>query len=482
MSSYRITLTLIAKGSINNLHRREVIEAFHQKGVEVQYLVREDYVHLLPKFPDCRYLTCRFVTETGRLRYWRDLFRYLRFLYPGWDICNRHWFHGLMKGKDKISKRLKNRLFFFLARFRSFMNLLKWIEGKYLYTGEIEGIDPSQVDQLLLLGLGTLGSELENILNYWARKQGISVVHMVGNYDHLTSKGYRGGPIDHLLVWGPAMRDDAIYYQGIEPEKIRMIGSIRYNAVSGEIRLSREEFFKSCGLDPGKRTILFAGPLGEYHYFEMLQIFEELLKKDDRYQMIFRIYPDKSLMASVYIKPIMTYAQSIPQVHVSLSDPHYQTGSKKMEVPQIEQDELWHSLQYSDVIVNHFSTMGLEACMFDKPVVYILYFPNTGYTWIQPPTYYDHGLAIHNRRMLGYGIMRTASNQEELIECIKDAVAHPEKFADERRRVVEKELGPLDGKAVSRLVEACWEIFQSQRGERKSDSIPEHQKGGRPLV
>jgi hypothetical protein len=467
MKSYCITLTLIAKGSINNLHRREIIEAFRQKGIEVQYLVREDYVHLLPKFTDCRYLTCRFVAETGRLKYWRDLFRYLRYLYPGWDICNRHWFQGIMKGKDKIHKRWLNRLFFFLARFRFFMNFLKWIEGKFLYDQELEGIDPSWIDQLVLLGIGTHGSDLENILNHWARRHGKSVIHLVGNYDHLTSKGYRGGPVDHLLVWGPAMRDDAVFYQGIAPEKIRMIGSIRYNAVISEIRLSREEFFKSCGLDPVKKTILFAGPLGEYHYFEMLHIFEELLKKDNRYQMIFRVYPDKSLMASAYIRPIMTYAQSLPQVYISLSDPHYQTGSKKMEVPQIEQDELWHSLQYSDVIINHFSTMGLESCLFNKPVIYLLYFPQTGYTWIQPPIYFDHGLAIHNRRMLEYGLARTASSRGELMAAIEDALSFPEKFTQERRRAVENELGPLDGKVVSRLVESCWEIFQRHQAKER---------------
>jgi hypothetical protein len=459
MKSYKIALTLIAKGSINNLHRREVVDAFRQKGVEVHYLVREDYVHLLPKFSDCRYLTCRFVTETGRMKYWRDFFRYLRFLYPGWDICNRHWFLGLLKGKDKIHKRLQNHLFFFLARFRSFMNLLKWIEGKYLYTGDIQGIDPSQIDQLLLLGIGTHGSELENILNYWARKQGISVVHMVGNYDHLTSKGYRGGPIDHLLVWGPVMRDDAVRYQDIEPEKIKIIGSIRYNAVQGEIRLTREEFFHSCGLDPAKKTILFAGPQGEYHYFEMFEAFEQLIRENDQVQMIYRIYPDKAVMAEAYMKPIIHYARSIPNVYVSLADPHYQTGAKNLEVPQIEQDELWHALKYSDILVNHFSTMGLEACMFDKPVIYIRYFPQTGYTWIQPPVYYDHGMAIHNRRMLESGVARTAYSRDELVRTIKDAIAYPEKFQEHRREIVKQELGPLDGKACQRLVDSCVEAY-----------------------
>lgn len=101
--------------------------------------------------------------------------------------------------------------------------------------------------------------------------------------------------------------------------------------------------------------------------------------------------------------------------------------------------------------------------MFDKPVIYLLYFPQTGYTWIQPPIYYDHGLAIHNRRMLKYGLARTASNRDELIEAIVDAVTYPEKYADERRKAVENELGPLDGNAVSRFVEACCEIYDNHR-------------------
>ena len=237
------------------------------------------------------------------------------------------------------------------------------------------------------------------------------------------------------------MREEAIRLQGIASEKIRQIGSIRYNAVRGEIRLGREDFLRACGLDPAKRTILFAGPLGEYHYFEMFEAFKQLTAGGGVYQLILRVYPDKGLMASPYIQPIIQYAKSLPNVYVSLSDPHYRTGVKNMEVPQIEQDDLWHALEHCDVVVNHFSTMGLEACLFDKPVVYLLYSPTHAYTWIQPPVYFDHGLAIHNRRMLAYGVARTAANREELIEAIKEAIAQPEKFAEQRREVVRQEFG-----------------------------------------
>ncbi len=462
MPSYKIALTLIAKGSINSLHRREVVEAFRKEGIEVQFLVREDYIHLLDKLQDCQYLPCCFVEETGINKSWRVFTRYLRYLYPSWDPSKKIIFKGINQLHSKLSKRLLHRFFFFLARFRRVMRLMVALEGKLLFSKTIEGINPNNIDQLLLLGLGTYGSHYEGILNWWAHQHGISVVHLVGNYDHLSIKGYRGGPVNHLLVWGPVMRADARYFHGIHDSKIQMIGSLRHNAVQEDLRYDRKTFLRACGLDPSKKTILFAGPQGDFHYFEMLQAFESL-SAEGIYQLIFRIYPDKVLMSSPSIKPIIRYAKNLPNVYVSIADPHYQIGMKDLEVPQIEQNDLWHALQHSDVVVNHFSTIGLEACMFDKPVVYLQYFPETGYTWLQPPLYLDHSLLLHNRRMLNYGVARMASNREELIEGIKDAIANPEMYKEERKLAVQQELGPLDGKALQRLVNACIEAYQTER-------------------
>ncbi len=449
---------------MNNLHRPEMVEAFRARGVEVCFLVRADYLHLMNRVPGCRYLACRFAKDNPRSQRWLSLFRYTRTLYPANNPGKRAWFKGINAGR-RLSSRVAYAFLNFLARFRLVMQWIAVMETWFYRPDVVEGLDPAQIDQLLLLGVGTHGAEHESVLTWWARRHGIPVVHMVANYDHLASQGYRSAEVDNLLVWGPTMRHDAIHLHGIAEKNIRMIGALRYNNIARQIKHDRDTFLKTRGLDPTKRIILFAGGMHEYHYFEMLRLFDELQGGTDAYQLILRVYPDKMFMASPYIKPLIGYAANLPGVYVSVGDPFYQTAAKDRPVMQFEEDELWHALQYSDVVINLYSTIALEACLFDKPVVYQIYYPMQGYAWLQPPRYLDWGLLSHNRRLVEYGFAQLAHSSQELLAAVEDAVAHPERFRTQRRRAVAQELGVIDGAACERLVEACLAVWErSVRG------------------
>ncbi len=355
-----------------------------------------------------------------------------------------------------------NALTEWIGRFQIFMRLIAWCES-YLYRQEkIEGLDGTETDQLLLLGVGADGAEHETKLTWWARQHQISVVHMIGNWDTLTSKGYPGVQVSMLLVWGPVMKGDAVNLHDIPAANIRMIGSIRYDRLHEAIHQTREEFFGHLGLAPDKKTILFAGPLSEDQYFEMLQAYEELLAEDNGYQMIFRMYPGKNFMASPYAKPIIHYAQSLPSVYVSIGDPDYRVGSKDKAVMQIEQFELWHAFQYSDVVINYFSTVALESCVFDRPVISILYRPMHNYGWLYPPVYADHPGLPHNMRLCTYGAVQRVNDRAELLAAIREAVAQPDKYQAQRRKAVEEEMGVLDGRVIQRMVDCCMEAKSKQ--------------------
>jgi hypothetical protein len=472
----RLGIVLIAKGSMNNLHRLDVVETFRAKGVDPVFIVREDYKHLIRPIPGCRYAACRFVPPAAGQRFLRNLFCYIRSLYPSGDVYGRSWFGAANALRAKLRQRLSHRFFNWLAGFRGAMRLLLAIEGSLYRSNLVEGLESAEIDQLLLLGIGTHGAEHEIALTWWARHNGISVVHMIANYDHLTIKGFRGVPVDRLLVWGPVMRDDAIRLHAVDADRIRIIGSVRYDNVGRQKFADRETFLRARGLDPAKRTILFAGAMHEFHYYEMLEVFEEMRRQDDAIQLILRIYPDKLFMVLPYIKPLIRYGQSVPGVYVSVGDPNFRVGRKDEPVPEIEEDELMHALKHADVVVNLFSTIALEACIFDKPVVYVLYYPQRADAWIRPPRYFDWGLALHNRRMVDYGIARMAADRKALIEAIGDALANPGKSREERKRTVELELGPMDWKACERLAESCVEALASSRG-RMPDRAPEEGTG-----
>lgn len=450
-SGYRLLIALIAKGSMNNLHRSDIVEAFQRKGVEVSFLVRKDYLALLRPIDGCRYLTCGFPEERGIKGVFRRTLRYLRSLYPVGAIGRRE----TRPHEQRLRMKVLHAANEWIARFKIVMRLIAWCE-KYLYLNEqIEGLDGTETDQLLLLGVGADGAEHETKLTWWARQHGISVVHMIGNWDTLTSKGYPGVPVSMLLVWGPVMRGDAVDLHDIPTANIREIGSIRYDRLHEAIQQPREEFLGRLGLDSGKKTILFAGPLSEDQYFEMMQAYEELLAEDNGYQMIFRMYPGKLFMASPYAKPIIHYARSLPGVYVSIGDPDYRVGSKDKAVMQIEQFELWHAFQYSDVVINYFSTVALESCVFDRPVISMLHRPMHNYGWLSPPQYADHPGLPHNMRLYSYGAVQRVKNRQELLTTIREAVLQAGKYRAERRKAVELEMGPLDGLVVERMVDSC---------------------------
>jgi hypothetical protein len=262
------------------------------------------------------------------------------------------------------------------------------------------------------------------------------------------------------------MREDAVRLQAIPTEDIRRIGAVRYDSIGRNTLVDKEAFLRQRGLDPHRRTVLFAGSRIEYHYFEMLEAYKELLAQDDRYQLIVRIYPTKRLMVSPYIEALLTYAARFPRVYVSIGDPHYRTGDSEREALRIEEEELWHSLRYADVVVNLYSTVALEACIFDKPVINMWYFGAMGQMYLRRPVYIPYPKYFHIRKLVGYGGTESAYSRAELLQRIQEAAGTPARLAEGRRRTVAAECGALDGRASERLAEACADALRAWRMRR----------------
>ena len=450
----RIGIALVGKGATNHLHRPGVVAAFAAQGAEVCFLVRDDYWELIERLPGVSYEPIRFVPERGVCGTLRRFCRGVRFLYPARDIGRRTRFRQRL-ATQPLHWRLINRALRLLACSRHGMRLLIALERLLYPPGELVDLAPAAIDQLLLLGMGAHATAEDGTLTWWARHHGIPVIHMTGNYDNLSSQGFRGVPVERLLVWGPSMRADATRLQGLAPERISEIGSIRYDSIVNRSLLSRADFLASCGFDPARKTILFAGAMMEFHYFEMLRIFEQLQQQDDRYQLILRLRPNKTLLNSPYMGPLLHYVRTRPHLYASIGDPHYRSGARDREVLHIEEDELWNAIAHSDVVVNIFSTMSLEACIFDKPAINMWYFPPSDAGMMRGPEYIDFTLSFHTRRLLGYGAIPVARSPEELTQRILQAIAEPAQFQAQRRSVLQNECGVLDGHAAERLAAFC---------------------------
>ena len=118
-----------------------------------------------------------------------------------------------------------------------------------------------------------------------------------------------------------------------------------------------------------------------------------------------------------------------------------------------------------DVVINHFSTIAVEASIFDKPALQMWYFLKPNGAMRFPPVYLNWPSCFHTRRLLSYGATPVVESREALMDGIREALDEPAKRAAERARLVEREVGALDGKALERMVAACGEEYKRFKSE-----------------
>ncbi|MBI4765608.1 MAG: CDP-glycerol glycerophosphotransferase family protein [Deltaproteobacteria bacterium] len=452
---FRLGIPLLGKGATTHLHRKMLIQAIQKKGVEVCFLVREDYADLLEPIPGCHYITYHPPEVSGRIsQKILDFCQSMRRLYPRKDLFRKWQYRTLSKSNPSLLGKLFHGFQHRMAGSKQIMKFFGFIEGLIYRSIESKTHDSFLLDQLLVLGVGSPIDSLSLPITWWGLKKGIPVVHFVGNYDSLSSNGFRGHPIKKVLVWGPNMLRDARDLHGIPEERIQVIGSIRYNDLDSRKKQPREEFFKQRGLKATAKTLTFAGFFFEFHYFEIISVFKQLKKTIENLQLILRIYPNKRLLRSPFMELLIEHTENMKDIYISLADPFYRKGEKDRVVLQIEEEELWDILNYSDVLVNVFSTIAVEASIFDKPVINMWYFQKTR-GLLKEPVYLDYPLQWHLQRLMSYGAIKTAVNQEELMNLIRDALLNPPACREERKKMVEEECGLLDGQAAERLVACC---------------------------
>lgn len=469
---YRIGIGLFGKGSTNHLHRPEIVSAFLKRGFQVTYIVRDDYVPLLSRLEGCSYTTCRVRAETG----WRlgviNFCQRVRAMYPARNRGHRQEFFGTTWVSLRPWTVARNLFCLFLACYRWGASLAAHVEASLFRPFLVDGLLHDSFDLLLLLGIGTVNSELEGAVTLWAERNHLPVVHCIGNYDNLTSKGFRGIIPECLLVWGPQMVDDAQKLHGISRSRVRIIGSLRYNSIrkSGNLK-EKGSFFRDIGLDPERKTIVFAGFIYESQYFEVMEIYRQLHEKGNDCQLILRLYPNKVFMNSVFILPIMEYARSLPRVFVSCADPHFKNGSRDREVLQVEEKELWNILYHCDILIDFYSTIALEGAIFNKSLLRMHYEPPVARIEIKKAVPVAFWNLIHNKRIMSYGAIEIARSRAELIELLEKRLQQPAEFHSERKKMVNRECGPLDGGACERLINECLRIIKVEKTQGTNRTI-----------
>ena len=286
---------------------------------------------------------------------------------------------------------------------------------------------------------------------------GIPTAAFIFSWDNLTSQGRVVLPYDYYLVWNESLKYQLLeMYDWIKPEKVCVTGTPQFDLHFREdTYLSRHDYCKQVGADPNRPLVLYTTGManhmpGEPEIVESIAGMLTSYPKKDRPQLLVR----------VYAKDLTGRFNDLRRQRddILFADPIWE---REWLTPKPEDSvALVNALRHCALGINVASTISLELCMFDKPVINVGYNPPS--VPISDLSYADYYEFDHYKPVVESGAVQVAWSSEQLEELIKKSLSVPEGQQEQRKELIDKMFGQtLDGRSGERVAEALLKIAQN---------------------
>jgi hypothetical protein len=320
-------------------------------------------------------------------------------------------------------------------------------------------------DLVVVTSVGNLRG-LDALLMREARRHGCKVASVVLSWDNTSSRGIGGATPDFVVAWTPTMKRELVEYQDLKSGQIFVGGVAHWDRYYSVESRTREELFRQFQLDPGRRLVLFAtaAPTGWAELnVDVVHILGRALVEHalaGSCQVLVRLHPNyfsrnRESTARDALRQIEEAAASY--THMRLTAPRLNSRAVTFDLSSEDASDLQDLLRHCDVLVTSFSTVMLEACIFDKPVVNVAF---ARYSHRMGQSYTAVANYAHLKRILAAGGTRTATTPEELLTCLNAYLLRPELDSDGRMRIREQECGPYPGTAGRRIGEHLLQLAE----------------------
>lgn len=287
---------------------------------------------------------------------------------------------------------------------------------------------------------------------------GIPTATFLFSWDNLTSQGRIMLPYDYYLVWNEAIRDQLLsIYDEIRPEQVFVTGTPQFDFhFRQEFYWSREEFCAHVGADPARPIVLYSTGMANHMPGEpqVVEAIADMLREmgdGEAPQLLVRVYP----------KDLTGRFDALKRRRPDILFPVIPWEPAWL-TPKFEDSYLLtNTLRHAALGINIASTISLELCMFDKPVINVAYNPpgvNAGY--IDVSRYYDFD---HYRPIVESGAISVAYSEDEMKEMLHQALIVPQARSARRRRLIQSMFGDtLDGQVGARVAQVLHQLTLPQ--------------------
>jgi hypothetical protein len=288
----------------------------------------------------------------------------------------------------------------------------------------------------------------------WLR---IPTAAFIFSWDNLTSQGRIIPLYDYYLVWNEQIRDQLLQiYSSIRPEQVIVTGTPQFDFhFRRAFWWTREEFCERVGADPTRPIVLYSTGManhmpGEPKIVERIGAMLREMTDLGPPQLLVRVYPKDRTGRFEKTRdenPDILFPE-VPW------DPAWLT-------PKIEDAYLLaNTLRHATLGINVASTISLELCMFDKPVINVAYNP-PGMD-ISPVDYRRYYEFDHYRPVVESGGVMLAGSEDDMRSLLRRALVEPQIDSARRRALIKKMFGnALDGYSGVRVAGSLLQVARS---------------------
>ncbi|MGH9903524.1 MAG: hypothetical protein ACRD68_17090, partial [Pyrinomonadaceae bacterium] len=247
-------------------------------------------------------------------------------------------------------------------------------------------------------------------------------------------------------------------YNTVRPEQVFVTGTPQFDFhFRREFRWTREEFCARVGADPARPVVLYTTGMANHMPDEprvvegIAAMLREMTDGGPPPQLLVRVYPkDRSgRFGEVRRRNPDVLFPDIPW------EPAWHT-------PRIEDAHLLtNMLLHCAVGINVASTVSLELCMFDKPVINVGYTPSgADESRDEYGRFYKFD---HYRPVVESGAVRLVNSEAEMPAALRRALTAPREDAAKRRALIKGMFGAtLDGYAGVRVADRLVKLAEEK--------------------
>ena len=282
-----------------------------------------------------------------------------------------------------------------------------------------------------------------------AKRRRIRTVGMVRSWDNITNKGLFRIKPDLLIVNNEIIRDEAIRYEDVKEKNIFISGLPQFDYYLNEPRSGREEFFRRINFDSKKPLVLFSPWGGRFidTDWQILQILKDAMANGEipqDLQFLVRMPPNDTIPMGSFV----------PDEHFRIEYPSRQFQNGVYRDQEMDRPAMVHladSLYYSGLVIAYMTSLNIDACAFDKPIVGVAFDGWENKPYLKSvKRFLDFD---HTAKMLPTRWCPFARSKEELIADINRYLKNPGLDKKERSEFLKLQAWKMDGRAGVRIAD-----------------------------